>query len=189
MFDKDCNSTTCTQPYLSVLRFPSYWITQLHSWMTMFLAWTLRVILIGVPTSNEGPTSPVHPTTFPTVLPSVLKVKWYPACLLELPCGNRNPLNQMSHFILLSQFILWTIDRPISLNQRTIFFRFLVFVTSTLKSFTKIRRKKQITKYFLKKFYFFLNPYQMVGTVGHHCPVVLVPNSISHTFNQTNRLS
>ncbi len=29
--------------------------------------------------------TPGHPTTFPTVLPSIIKVRWYPACLLEPP--------------------------------------------------------------------------------------------------------
>ena len=44
----------------------------------------LRVIPIGVPTSIRRPTSPNHLTTFPTALPSVLKVKRYPACVLDL---------------------------------------------------------------------------------------------------------
>jgi len=43
--------------------------------MTILLTTVLRVILIGVPTSTKRPTSLDYPTTFPTVLPSVLKVR------------------------------------------------------------------------------------------------------------------
>ena len=62
--------------------------------MTILLTTALRVILIGVPTSTKRPTSLGHPTTFSTVSPSILKVRWYPACLLELRFRSRNRSNQ-----------------------------------------------------------------------------------------------
>lgn len=61
--------------------------------MTLFLTWFLSVILIGVPTSTWRPTSPGHPTTFSKALPSILKVRWYPTCILEFPFRNRRTNN------------------------------------------------------------------------------------------------
>ena len=52
--------------------------------MTLLPTTILRVILIGVPPSTWWPTSPSQTITFSTVLPSILKTVWYPACLLEL---------------------------------------------------------------------------------------------------------
>lgn len=101
-----------------------YWRTQLYSWMTLLLAIVLQVTLVGVPTSNEGPASPVHRTTFPTVLPSVLKVKWYPACLLEL---KRFPSEAADHpnqgVPLYTTFVVYFMDhrRPNIFSQRTRF--------------------------------------------------------------------
>ena len=60
-----------------------YWMTQLWQWILPLLTSILQVILIGLPTSTKRPVSLGHPTTFPTVLPSVVKVRWYPDCLLE----------------------------------------------------------------------------------------------------------
>ena len=42
--------------------------------MLLLLADVLQVILVGLPTSTKRPASLGHHTTFPTVLPSVLKV-------------------------------------------------------------------------------------------------------------------
>ena len=47
------------------------------------------------------PTSPNHLITFPTALPSVLKIKRYPACVLKFSYPNRKSLHfrlTLSHF-------------------------------------------------------------------------------------------
>ncbi len=61
--------------------------------MTLLPTTILRVILIGVPPSTWWPTSPSQTITFSTVLPSILKTIWYPACLLELQ-GPKSPKPQ-----------------------------------------------------------------------------------------------
>ena len=61
--------------------------------MTLFLTWFLSVILLGVPTSTWRPTSPGHPTTFSKASPSILKVRWYPTCILELLFRSRRTNN------------------------------------------------------------------------------------------------
>jgi hypothetical protein len=86
----------------------------------------LRVIPIGVPTSNRRPTSPIHFNLFFTALPSILKLKRYPACVLDLNksenLSRRKSVTLLTHFIPLSWFILVDHTRPIEL-----------FVSQTLK--------------------------------------------------------
>ena len=59
--------------------------------MILSFAISLRVIPIGVPTSNRRPTPPIHFALFFTALPSILKPKWYPACVLDLDYSRRKP--------------------------------------------------------------------------------------------------
>ena len=61
--------------------------------LSILLTTILWVILIGLPTSTRQSTLPCHSTTFPTELPSVIKVKWYPTCILELSFPSRRLTN------------------------------------------------------------------------------------------------
>ena len=67
-----------------VLSNLSYWKPQYWNWMMPSLAVFLRVIPFGVPTSIRRPTSPNRFDSFFTALPSILKPKRYPACVLDL---------------------------------------------------------------------------------------------------------
>lgn len=75
--------------------------------MTLSLALFLRVILIGVPTSNRRPTSPIYFDSFSTALPSILKPKQYPACVLKLP---KKPQTIYTNDSLYPTFVVYFLD-------------------------------------------------------------------------------
>ena len=100
-----------------------YWMTWLCQWILPVLTLILQVILIGLPTSTKRPASLGQPTTFPTVLPSVIKVDWYPACLLELSGFPQKAADHRNLGVpLYTTFVVYFMDhrRPNILNQRTI---------------------------------------------------------------------
>ena len=67
-----------------------------------FFTWFLWVTFVVLPNSVWESTFPNHPTTFLKASPSVIKVGWYPTCVLDLGFPRREPTNTwrftLSHF-------------------------------------------------------------------------------------------
>lgn len=83
---------------------------------------------------------------FATELPSLLQVKWYSTCLLEIHFWIRNlPKPRVRHFIPLSWFILLTIDGQYFYSKNYLFCR------AIHSSFTKIKNIFCYSKFFWKK--------------------------------------
>lgn len=87
--------------------------------MTLLPTTILRVILIGVPPSTWWPTSPSQTITFSTVLPSILKTVWYPACLLELPKEPQSTVNLSRPLYPTFVVYLTTIGGRLSFTHRS----------------------------------------------------------------------
>jgi hypothetical protein len=129
VISKDSSDTTRSPSYLSVLSPLSYWDPQLCNWMVTFLTEFLWVILIVLPNSTWQSTLPGHPTILPTKLSSVLKVWWYPTCVLEFnsPYGvsNRSLLNTGETTLSYFRSLFKDHTRPIIVYL----FSVLIFVT------------------------------------------------------------
>jgi hypothetical protein len=134
---------------------------------TILLTWFLWVILIGVPTSTEESTFLSQLTTFPTVLPSVLKVNWYPTCILEFHFWNRKSTTQVDSLYPTFVVYLTTIYGRLSFLRISSPRRdtFTWWIIQSFKEhigrfrfcFTKLRRTFQFVKFFSNFFYGYYN--------------------------------
>ncbi len=163
VIDKDSSDTTRSLSYLSVLSPLLYWNPQSCNWITTHFTWFLWVILIGVPTSTEQSTLLSHPTTFSKASPSILKVRWYPTCILELGYPSRRTINTgdstLSYFrSLFNDHIRPTIIFRLSWPRRVTFTWWIIQSFKELHRtfpicFTKLRRIFLISKFFFHFFF------------------------------------
>ena len=160
--------------------------------MPLILTCILQVILVGLPTSTKRPVSLGHPTTFPTVLPSVLKVKWYPDCLLEFhpKMKPQKPPNQWFPLYTAFTVYLTTIDgqylktKNYRIWKEEESLRPTEVGTFTTPSFQLSYKGKKdfgisqiLVKLFLKFFHLILRPPTLNGT------------GLNETFQRTNQVS